>query len=307
MSEHDRLHSAVDVVRMRQAKVAVVGTGASGPKCENLVRTGLGAIELFDKDIVQPENIGRQGFSRHDIGMRKVDAVAAKLKAIDPGLAVGRHHGDFLALTDEEIRTRFSDVDLWIAATDHFPAQARTNEIALMTGTPVIWAGVSRGAMWGEVVFWTPQHDSCCRCLTIGRYRAHQNAAQRGATIDPPSDGVTLADIMIVDSIAVQVAIGILTQGANNRFGQLIGALGDRTYLQIALRPEHPAVRRVLEVPDGNDACFAWCTAARRDPSPEPCPDCERFRGHRFVKDAKTGAYRRESSVQTAEIVELVI
>jgi hypothetical protein len=82
-----------------------------------------------------------------------------------------------------------------------------------------------------------------------------------------------------------------LTQGANNRFGQLIDALGQRQFVQVGLTPDFSVhgkdvIRDHLGVSRDCDAFFAWNSIALRDPDAGQlsCPDCEEYRGHRFVE-----------------------
>jgi hypothetical protein len=86
------------------------------------------------------------------------------------------------------------------------------------------------------------------------------------------------------------LVVGLLTMGADNRYGKLIEQLGERNFLQVKIDPAwnfagKDVVKEELGISDGTDAYFSFCTIARRDPDngTAPCPDCERFRGHRFV------------------------
>jgi hypothetical protein len=93
-----------------------------------------------------------------------------------------------------------------------------------------------------------------------------------------------VTDVKILDAITAQVVIGLLTAGADNRFGRLIGQLGGRQVLQVKIDPAwtfngSDPVRQYLGVPEGNDGYVSFCTVARRDPEPGGgCPDCQRYR-----------------------------
>src|SRR6202022_3652177 len=58
---------------------------------------------------------------------------------------------------------------------------------------------------------------------------------KEGRSLDPGSDGSDILSLQFLDSIAGQVAVGLLTHGADNRFGRLIDQLGDRNFLQVNL------------------------------------------------------------------------
>jgi len=281
-----RLRSAMDVERLQACKVALIGVGGSADLAVNLVRCGIQHLTLVDPDRVGRENVARQGHQHDDLNLPKVEALARRLKTINPEVKATALAEDFTVYGDAAIDAKFQSCDLLIFATDRFKAQARGNEVALRLKKPALWIGLYARGAGGEVIFWRPQINACYRCLVAARYLAQTQAQQAGASLDPPSDGATIFDIHYVDSIAGQLAIGLLTRGAQNRFGQLIDALGDRNFIQVNITPagavgQRDVVREKLEVPPGNDAYFAWNAIALRDPTAhvEACPDCCRFRG----------------------------
>ena len=72
--------------RLQNSRVAVFGVGGVGGfVCEALVRSGLGALDVVDNDTVAVSNINRQIIATHDtVGMPKVEAMAQRLKSINP-------------------------------------------------------------------------------------------------------------------------------------------------------------------------------------------------------------------------------
>jgi hypothetical protein len=83
-------------------------------------------------------------------------------------------------------------------------------------------------------------------------------------------------DLHLVDAIAAQIAVGLLTRGADNRFGRLIDGLGDRQLLLVKIDPGlRFGGRDLFEERLGSDPCnFSFTTIALsrlRDPR---CPDC---------------------------------
>ncbi len=279
-----RIKPNIDVARMQSSHVAVVGAGGAAGKVNHLVRCGLRRLTLVDFDTVTASNIGRQAHDAEFIGRPKVEAVAIAARRTNPDVDVRTLICNLLKMTDEEIDSVFGDADLLIFATDNFAAQARGNEIALRLGKPALWVGLYAGGQAGEVIWWKPGLP-CFRCLCENRYAAHARAAAEGRTLDPVSDGCTIFDITLLDSIAGMVAVGLLTQGADNRFGRLIDQLGERNFIQVQLDPlwqlngRNP-VREYLGVAPETDTFFAWNTVARRHPEggDPPCPDCVRWR-----------------------------
>lgn len=275
-----RIAPAIDVERMRRSRVAVIGVGGAANLATCLVRSGLGAITLIDPDAVSGANLVRQEYDRFDIGKAKVEALCGRLKQITIDIAVTPVAADVTTLPAAEADRLFSDVDLIIATTDAFAAQSWANRTALRLRTPAIWPGVYAGGLGGEVVFWRPGLP-CYRCLMAGRYRAQEEARAEGRTLDPASDGTTVFETGFIDAITGQLAIGLLTRGAENRFGRLVERLGDRNFLHVKLdcdyRPNgRDVIREQLGIPAENDRFFGWSLAARRDPDggDPPCPDC---------------------------------
>ena len=76
--------------RLADARVLVVGVGGVGSWCaEALVRTGAGHITLVDDDVVAESNVNRQcPATAKAIGRAKVEAMAERLKEINPGCEV---------------------------------------------------------------------------------------------------------------------------------------------------------------------------------------------------------------------------
>ncbi|QDV48423.1 HesA/MoeB/ThiF family protein [Gimesia fumaroli] len=292
--QFERIKDVIDIPTIQSKVVTIIGAGGSAPLIENLTRCGVQHWKLDDPDIIENVNIARQGHSPADIGMPKVHAVANKIWAINPAATVDCYPEDFTKLSDEEIRETFGNSDLLIFATDSFAAQSRGNEVALLLNTSAIWIGLYPGGAGGEVVFWHPDRECCFRCLCSGRYQAQQQAAQQGRSLDPPSDGATIFDIQLLDSIAGHICLGLLTRGCENRFGQLIDQLGDRQFIQVGIRPDFrikgkDVIRKHLGVDANCRSLFAWNSIALSDPDKGNayCSDCKRYRGITFSRSAE--------------------
>ena len=283
-----RIRTAIAIDRMLDSEVTLTGAGASFTLASNLVRCGLGRINLIDPQTIDIANVSRQDHTADQVGVPKVDALKQHLLRINPAVEVKTFAEDLCAFSDADIDLHFGDTNLFIAATDHFPAQARVNEVALRLGIPAIFIGLYAGAKAGEIVLWHPEIKSCFRCQCSKRYRAHSEATAKGHSIDPPSDGADIFAIQFLDAIAGQLAIGLLTCGEDNRFGRLIEQLGDRNFIQVKIDPQYTFggrdfIREQLSIPVDCPAYFSWNTIALSDPDggEPPCPDCVRFRGRK--------------------------
>jgi len=272
----DRIAQSVDVSRLQQSHVAIVGGGYG--LANDLARCGVGQFTYVDFDTVDDTNPARQDFSASDIGQPKVDAIEAALHAINPGIVVNKLRRDFCSLSPAEIEESLGSCDLLILATDRFVAQARGNLEAIRLAKPAMWIGLYRSGRAGEIAFTQPvQGQACYRCIASSRYEAfYRQAGDGDAGVDIPSRGAVIMDLHIIDGIAAQIAVGLLTAGADNRFGRLIEQLGDRNFIQVKLDPTYRLGEPdVFEQHLGtNPAQFAFNSIALTI-EPEPgCPDC---------------------------------
>ena len=70
---------------LQNKKIALVGLGAIGSMvAESLARSSVPILGLWDNDIVEPGNICRSTFLISDLGESKVDALARKIRLINP-------------------------------------------------------------------------------------------------------------------------------------------------------------------------------------------------------------------------------
>jgi bacteriocin biosynthesis cyclodehydratase domain-containing protein len=92
---HDLAEGATHPVRaqhaLRRAQAAVIGVGGTGTwMAQTLAMAGVGRLLLVDADVVARSNLSRQAlFSADDVGRPKIEAAAARLRAVaGPGLSV---------------------------------------------------------------------------------------------------------------------------------------------------------------------------------------------------------------------------
>lgn len=78
---------------LKNARVAVFGIGGvGGYAVEALVRSGVGAIDIFDSDMVALSNLNRQIIATHKtLGMSKVEAMAERAITINPDVKITAH------------------------------------------------------------------------------------------------------------------------------------------------------------------------------------------------------------------------
>ena len=147
---------------LRTKRVAVLGMGALGSVIAPwLARAGVGHLTLIDRDLVEASNLQRQLlYGESDLGRPKAEVAAGRLREANSGVELRPVVAD---LTSGNARELLSGFDLICDGTDNFEARFLINDVAILTGTPWIYAG----AIGGEGVVWPlhPPETPCLRCL----------------------------------------------------------------------------------------------------------------------------------------------
>jgi molybdopterin/thiamine biosynthesis adenylyltransferase len=148
--------------RLRLSKVLVVGVGGLGsPAAFYLVAAGIGTVGLVDSDVVDLSNLQRQILhAEEDIGHRKVESAARKLRALNPEVEVRCHP---VRLGPDDAAGLFSGYDMVLDATDNFPAKFLIADVCHAVSKPYVHAGILR--FGGQVMTVIPGQTACYRCV----------------------------------------------------------------------------------------------------------------------------------------------
>ena len=128
------------VEKLAEKRVAVFGVGGVGGfVCEGLVRAGIGAIDIVDKDIVAISNINRQLIALHStVGKNKVDVLEERLKDINKNLIIKKYKCFFLPETSDTFD--FREYDYVVDAIDTVTGKIELILKANEAGVPIISA-----------------------------------------------------------------------------------------------------------------------------------------------------------------------
>ncbi len=126
--------------RLKESRVAVFGVGGvGGYVVEALARSGIGALDLIDKDVVDETNINRQIIALGStIGRPKVEVAAERVKDINPDCVVTMYQIFFLPDTMDQFD--FTQYDYVVDAIDTITAKLLLIQCAKEAGVPVISA-----------------------------------------------------------------------------------------------------------------------------------------------------------------------
>src|ERR1035441_5162933 len=113
--------------KLKAAKVLCIGAGGLGsPLALYLTAAGVGTLGIVDFDVVDYTNLQRQILhTTADVGRRKLDSAADKLKAINPFLNLRTFD---TRLTSANALQLFREFDIVADGTDNFPTRYRSEE-----------------------------------------------------------------------------------------------------------------------------------------------------------------------------------
>lgn len=147
-----------------QKHVLIIGAGALGSaSAEMLVRSGVGALTIIDRDYVEWSNLQRQQlYSEEDAIAALPKAIAARnrLCKINSDVEIAAYVMDVMA---NNIQPFLETVDVIIDATDNFDIRFILNDIAQKWKIPFIFAACA--GSFGSTFTIIPEKTPCLQCL----------------------------------------------------------------------------------------------------------------------------------------------
>ena len=198
--------------KLKAARVLCIGAGGLGsPLALYLGAAGVGTLGIVDFDVVDYTNLQRQIIhATADVGRKKLDSAAEKLKAINPFLNIRKFE---TRLTSENALELFRDFDIVADGTDNFPTRYLVNDACVLTGKPNVYGSIFR--FEGQASVFATKDGPCYRCLYS----------------DPPPPG-------LVPSCAEGGVLGILPG--------LVGVIQATEVIKLILGKGDPLIGRLL-------------------------------------------------------------
>lgn len=127
--------------KLKNARVLVIGSGGLGsPLLIYLAAAGIGNIGIVDDDTVSLSNLQRQVlYSSEEIGLKKVEMAAKKLKALYPGIEIRTY--DF-RLNEANAAELLQNYDVVADCTDNYRTRALIGRISKQLNMPLVFASV---------------------------------------------------------------------------------------------------------------------------------------------------------------------
>ncbi len=221
-----------------ERNVLVVGAGAGSFAVEKLARMCPRRIKICDFDIVSTANLSRTNYRYSDAvrGKLKVDALAERITEVNPLVEVVTYPCSITGVGQEALATIFDGVDLVIAGTDSFEAQAHINRVAFRSSVPAMFVGIHENASGGRVVWTVPGVTPCYRCAARERFEAAETNGEQA--LDLPSATGALVDCQFIDMVALKVAVAILERHEDSQMGRFYRKMEPRNDIVIRCDPE---------------------------------------------------------------------
>jgi tRNA A37 threonylcarbamoyladenosine dehydratase len=147
-----RLYGKAGSERLRASHVAVIGLGGVGSwAVEALARSGIGRLTLIDADEVCVSNVNRQLPALDgQIGVSKVEALAIRMRAINPEIQIDAKQDFYTAETSDALLAE--KFDYVIDAIDTLSNKALLIAECRKRDLPVITSGGAGGKKDGTAV-----------------------------------------------------------------------------------------------------------------------------------------------------------
>jgi sulfur-carrier protein adenylyltransferase/sulfurtransferase len=128
-------------VKLKNGSVLVIGAGGLGcPALLYLAAAGVGRIVIVDADRVDVSNLQRQVlYGESDAGELKVEAVARRLHALNPLIAIEPHAMRFAR---DNALAFVRSVDVVIDGSDNFATRYLVNDACVLVDRPFVYGAI---------------------------------------------------------------------------------------------------------------------------------------------------------------------
>ena len=164
----DRLFARIaplfNIGLLSEARIVVAGCGSGGGHVAlQLVMAGIRKFSLFDRDILEPENVIRHVCGRRYLGQLKVKALADVLLDRNPAAEVDCYNVDLMECVN--LSDHLHKGCVVVLATDNEPSRYRLNDLCVKASIPLVVGRVFTRGIGGEVFSYRPGEGGCLACL----------------------------------------------------------------------------------------------------------------------------------------------
>ncbi len=150
--------------KIRTSRILVIGAGGLGcPALQYLASSGAGEIGILDFDIVSASNLQRQIlFEINDVGRKKVEAAAEKLKRLAPFCEFRIYPVRLDEINANEVISQF---DVILDCTDNFHTKFLIHDTCFKNAKVLIQASVYQFEGQLQLFDFRQRLGPCLRCL----------------------------------------------------------------------------------------------------------------------------------------------
>ena len=213
---------------MMQDKTAIIsGCGSVGSYVDlELARSGVGRFLLIDNDILSYANVCRHQCNITDVGNFKTNAVAERIRLINPEARVECQNEIIENVLPESFKRNCNKDSIIIGCADNRQGDLFANKIAAHYRIPMVSIGFWERAFAGEIFYWIPGQKelACYKCFTeaLGDLSARESVNRRFYTTQQDLSKVSFmpgisVDINFVTNVGLKIILDILNRN-NEKF-----------------------------------------------------------------------------------------
>lgn len=198
---HEAIYRGRELMaKLAALRVALCGAGALGSHlADNLVRQGVAALRVIDRDRVEEHNVSTQIYGQSDVGAWKVEVLRNRLFKT-AGVEVDALRKE---LTAPNARQLLGGVDLILDAFDNSASRAAVAEAARALGVPCLHVGL---------------YADYCEVIWDEQYRVPQDVA--GDVCDYP---LARNLILLAVSVASETVVRFAGDGTRQNWSATLG------------------------------------------------------------------------------------
>ncbi len=198
----------------------ILGCGSVGSLVAlELARAGVGNFVLVDNDVLEYHNICRHQCSIMEVGQYKVNAVAQRIREINPYAKIEKQDIMVEQINKEIFDTYCKDDKaIIVGCADNREADVYANGLAVMYNVPFISIGFWERAFAGEIFYYLPNSNMPCYKCALGdggNISGRSSANRRVYTTQEDlvnvnfEPGISI-DINFVTTIGIKLILDIL-------------------------------------------------------------------------------------------------
>lgn len=175
-----RIESIFETRKLSGKMVTIIGIGTGGSLCaDQLARCAVDKFRLVDFDKLEVHNIARHLCGLSDIGRPKTEAVAERIKDVNPESEIHSFENDVVE-NPEILEKVVKGSDIVLVCTDNNRSRYLINESCLRNRVTAVYAGAYERAFGGFIMRVIPGSTPCYDCVygamqeTIGQV-SHKN------------------------------------------------------------------------------------------------------------------------------------